>query len=47
MCKRMLHLCFSANSNFIVTTLLLIDKVIQSKEGCRIFIQQAENVMED
>jgi ribosome biogenesis protein MAK21 len=47
MCKRMLQLCFSANSNFIVTTLLAIDKVVQSNEGLKIFLQQGENVMED
>lgn len=47
MCKRMLHLCFGANSNFIITTLLMIDKVIQFNEGLKIFLHQAENVMED
>lgn len=47
MSKRMLQLCFSANTNFIVTTLLMLDKVIQGNEGFKIFLQQSENVMED
>jgi hypothetical protein len=47
MSKRMLHLCFTANSNFIITTLIAIDKVIQSNEGFKIFLQQSENVLED
>lgn len=28
--KRMLQLCFTANSNFVITTLLMLDKVIQA-----------------
>lgn len=47
MAKRMLQLCFGANSNFIVTTLLMLDKVIQSNEGFKIFLQKSENSMED
>ena len=47
MCKRILQLCFSAQSNFIVTTLLLVDRVIQSNEGYKIFLRQPEKAMED
>ena len=47
MSKRMLQLCFGASSNFIVTTLLMLDKVIQSKEGFKIFLNQSENALAD
>jgi hypothetical protein len=40
MSKRMLQLCFGANSNFVVTTLLMLDKVIQSNDGFKIFISK-------
>jgi ABC-type proline/glycine betaine transport system ATPase subunit len=45
--KRMLQLCFGASSSFIVTTLLMIDRVIQSNEGLKIFLQKGENTMSD
>lgn len=40
MAKRMLQLCFGANSNFIITTLLMLDKIIESKDGLRIVLQK-------
>ena len=47
MAKRMLQLCFAANSNFIVTTLLMLDRLIQSNEGFKIFLQKGENTLAD
>jgi hypothetical protein len=40
MSKRMLQLCFSANSSFVVTTLLMLDKVKQSNDGFKIYISK-------
>ncbi len=40
MAKRMLQLCFGANSNFIITTLLMLDKIIESKDGLKIVLQK-------
>ena len=45
--KRMLQLCFTANSNFIVTTLLMLDKLLQTNEGLKIFLSQQENALDD
>ena len=45
MCKRLLQLCFHANSNFIITTLLMLDKIIQSNEGFKTMMFQSENFM--
>lgn len=45
MCKRLLQLCFSAQTNFIVTTLLMIDRVAQENEGFKISLKQPERAM--
>ena len=45
--KRLLQLCFEAQSNFIVTCLILIGKVIIEKEEIRIMMKQKENVLGD
>lgn len=47
MSKRMLQLCFSANSSFVVTTLLMLDKVKQSNDGFKIYISKQENIMKE
>lgn len=45
--KRLLQLCFEAQSNFIVTCLILVGKVIIEKEEIRIMMKQKENVIGD
>lgn len=47
MCKRLLQLCFHANSNFIITTLLMLDKIIQEKDGFQTLLFQTEDVMSE
>ncbi len=41
--KRLLQLCFEAESNFIATCLILIGKVIQDKDSIKIMLRQKEN----
>jgi len=38
--KRILQLCLPAQSNFIVTTLLMIGKLIDEKEALKITVHQ-------
>ena len=45
--KRLLQLCFEAQSNFIVTCLILINKVILEKESIQIMMKQRENNLEE
>lgn len=45
--KRVLQLCLSAQPNFIVTTLIMISRIIQSKEPLKIVLGQKENHMHD
>lgn len=45
--KRLLQLCFEAQSNFIVTCLILINKVILEKESIQIMMKQKENNLEE
>ena len=45
--KRLLQLCFEAQSNFIVTCLILINKVILEKDSIQIMMKQKENILEE
>lgn len=45
--KRMLQLCFSAQANFIATTLIMIGKILEEKESLRIVMHQKEDCMAD
>lgn len=45
--KRMLQLCFTAQANFIATTLIMIGKVFEEKESLKVVIRQKENCMTD
>lgn len=45
--KRMLQLCLTAEANFIVTTLIMLGKVIEEKEALKIVLQKRENAMEE
>ena len=47
MCKRILQLCLGAQSNFIITTLLMIDRVIQGNDGYKLFLRQPEKSMNE
>ena len=41
----MLQLCITAQANFIVTTLIMIGKIIEDKDSLKIVLRQKENVM--
>mgnify|MGYP000156218486 CR=1 FL=1 len=45
--KRMLQLCITAQANFIVTTLIMIGKIMEEKDSLKIILRQKENVMSD
>lgn len=45
--KRLLQLCFESESNFIVTCLILINKVVLEKESIQIMMKQKENILEE
>lgn len=45
--KRLLQLCFTAQANFIVTCLILINKVIMEKQPLQIMMKQKQNLMAD
>ena len=41
----MLQLCMTAQPNFIVTTFIMIGKVIEEKPSIKVMIAQKENAM--
>ena len=43
----MLQLCITAQANFIVTTLIMIGKIMEEKDSLKIILRQKENVMSD
>lgn len=43
--KRLLQLCFTAEPNFIATTLIMIGRIVKEKEGLEILLHQKENSM--
>lgn len=45
--KRLLQLCFESESNFVVTCLILIGKVIAEKESIQIMLKHKENILEE
>lgn len=45
--KRTLQLCFTAQPNFIVTTLIMIGKIVEEKDSLKIMIAQTENRMQE
>ena len=45
--KRMLQLCFTAQANFVVTTLIMLGKVVEEKQALKILLQQKEHLMTD
>jgi hypothetical protein len=45
MVKRILHICLGASSGFIVTSLILIDKLVDSRESLQTFLNQRENML--
>jgi ribosome biogenesis protein MAK21 len=45
--KRILQLCFTAQPNFIATTLIMLSKLFQEKEALKVMIQQKEDFMRE
>ncbi len=45
--KKLLQLCFNAQTNFVVTSLILIGKIFQEKEALHIILKQKENCMRE